>query len=191
MARPKSEEKRSKLLSVATEVFARNGLSASTASITNAAGMAEGTLFVYFKGKDDLINALYADIKRDLGEAMLSRYPRQGSLRSRLKHVWNCYIEWGMKNPDKLAALHKIKVWEGLRPDVHDEMMDRFADVHALYDAGMKDGTFLKAPHEFLMAMLSAQAETTMQFMKQGPKAAGLYKDKGFEMFWNGVTRKK
>jgi len=58
MARPKSEEKRSKLLSVATEVFARNGLSASTASITNAAGMAEGTLFVYFKGKDDLINAL-------------------------------------------------------------------------------------------------------------------------------------
>jgi len=39
--------------------------------------------------------------------------------------------------------------------------------------------------------MLSAQAETTMQFMKQDPKAAGLYKDKGFEMFWNGVTRKK
>ena len=34
MARPKSEEKRSRLLSVATEVFAKNGLSASTASIT-------------------------------------------------------------------------------------------------------------------------------------------------------------
>jgi hypothetical protein len=55
----------------------------------------------------------------------------------------------------------------------------------------MKAGTFLKVPLEFLMAMLSAQAETTMQFMKQDPKGADLYKDKGFEMFWNGVRRKK
>jgi hypothetical protein len=50
---------------------------------------------------------------------MLSRYPRQGSLRSRLKHIWNSYI------------------------DVRDEMMDRFAEVHALYDAGMKERMFL------------------------------------------------
>jgi hypothetical protein len=39
------------------------------------------------------------------------------------------------------------------------------------------------------MAMLPAQAETTMQFMKQDPKDTGLYR--GLEMFWKGVTRKK
>jgi AcrR family transcriptional regulator len=190
MARPKSEEKRNKLLSVAAQVFANNGLSASTASITNAAGMAEGTLFVYFKGKDDLINALYEDIKEDLGEAMLSEYPRKGSTKSQIKHVWHRYIEWGMENPEKLAALHKIKVWEGLRPEVRDAMMARFLEIHSAYEAGIKDKTFQKVPYEFVMAMLSAQADTTMQFMRQNPKEADLYEDKGFKIFWNGITRK-
>ena len=81
MARPKSEDKRNRLLSVATEIFAKNGLSASTVSITNAAGMGEGTLFIYFKGKDDLINALYEELKQELGEAILCEYPHKGSSR--------------------------------------------------------------------------------------------------------------
>jgi AcrR family transcriptional regulator len=191
MARPKSEEKRSKLLSAATEVFAKNGLSASTASITNAAGMAEGTLFIYFKGKDDLINQLYAEIKQDLGEAMLSGYPRKGSIKSRIKHIWNRYVDWGIENPDKLAAVHKIKVWEGLRPEVRDASMAQFEEVHSLYESAVKEGTFQKVPHDFSMAMLSAQAETAMQFMRLRPKEADLYKDRGFEMFWNSITRKK
>lgn len=191
MARPKSEEKRSKLLSVATEVFAKNGLSASTASITSAAGMAEGTLFIYFKGKDDLINELYEEIKQDLSEAMLDAYPRKGSVRSRIKHIWNRYIDWGIENPEKLATLHKIKVWEGLRPDVRDAMIARFAEIHSVYDTGIKEGILQKISHEFLIAMLSAQAETTMQFMRHRPKEADDYRDKGFEIFWNGITRKK
>src|SRR5690242_14576539 len=150
MARPRSEEKRNRLLSVATEVFAKNGLSASTASITNAAGMAEGTLFIYFKGKDELINALYEEIKQDLGEAILSKYPQKGSIRARIKHIWNRYIEWGIECPDKVAALNKIKVWEGLRPDVRDAMMARFAEIHALCDSAIKEGKFQKVPNDFV-----------------------------------------
>jgi AcrR family transcriptional regulator len=191
MARPKSEEKRSKLLSAATEVFAKNGLSASTCSITNAAGMAEGTLFIYFKGKDDLINELYAEIKQDLGEAMLAGYPRKGSIKSRFKHIWNRYVDWGIENPDKLAAVHKIKVWEGLKPGVRDASMAKFEEVHSLYESAVEEGSFQKVPHDFLLAMLSAQAETAMQFMRLHPKEADLYKNRGFEMFWNGITRKK
>lgn len=191
MARPKSEEKRSRLLSVATEVFAKNGLSASTASITSAAGMAEGTLFIYFKGKDDLINALYEEIKEDLNDAMLSGFPHKASLRSRIKHIWNRYIEWGMENPYKLATVHKIKVWEGLRPEVRDAVMVRFAEIHSVYQHAIEEGVFQKVPQEFLIAMLSAQAEMAMQFIRQHPKQADLYKDKGFEIFWNGITRKK
>src|SRR5271154_1329986 len=100
MARLKSEEKRKALLDAATQVFANRGLSASTASITNAAGLAEGTLFIYFKGKDELINSLYEEIKQDLAEAMLSQYPRKASVRDRTQHVWNKYVAWGFEKPD-------------------------------------------------------------------------------------------
>ena len=63
MAKPKSENKRNAILSAATQVFAERGLGAPTAAITGAAWIAEGSLFTYFKTKDELINALYRELR--------------------------------------------------------------------------------------------------------------------------------
>src|SRR5208282_1032371 len=68
MAKPKSEDKRNAILSAAAQVFAERGLGAPTAAITKAAGIAEGSLFTYFKTKDELINALYRELKLELAD---------------------------------------------------------------------------------------------------------------------------
>ena len=76
MARPKSEDKQNAILEAATHLFAERGLTAApTSEISKQAGVAEGTLFTYFKTKDDLINALYREIKLELADAMTSDFP--------------------------------------------------------------------------------------------------------------------
>src|ERR1700726_5336197 len=114
MARPKSEDKRNALLAAATQVFAKRGLGAATSAISHAAGVAEGTLFTYFKTKDDLVNELYRQIKLELADAMMSGFPRKQSVRHRLQHVWNGYVQWGVANPDQQKVLKQIQVWGGL-----------------------------------------------------------------------------
>src|SRR5882757_9696999 len=114
MARPKSEDKRNAILAAATQVFAERGLGAATSAISSAAGVAEGTLFTYFKTKDELVNALYRELKLELADAMMSGFPRKKSVRHRLEHVWNGYVQWGMANPDHQKVLKQIQVWSGL-----------------------------------------------------------------------------
>jgi len=58
-----------------------------------------GTLFTYFKTKDDLINALYREIKLELADAMMSDFPRKKKVGTRLRHVWDRYVNWGIANP--------------------------------------------------------------------------------------------
>ena len=70
-------------------------MSAATSAISSAAGVAEGTLFTYFKTKDELINALYREIKLELADAMMSDFPRRASIRNRLQHVWDRYLDMG------------------------------------------------------------------------------------------------
>ena len=70
MARPKSEDKRNPILET------------PTSEISKQAGLAEGALFAYFKTKDDLINALYHQIKLELADAMMSGCPRRRSVRA-------------------------------------------------------------------------------------------------------------
>jgi len=110
LAKPKSEDKRNAILSAATQVFAERGLGAPTAAITGAAGIAEGSLFTYFKTKDELINALYRELKLELADATMSGFPRKQSVRHRLEHLWNGYVQWGVANPDRQKVLKQIQV---------------------------------------------------------------------------------
>src|SRR5260370_16963858 len=114
MAKPKSEDKRNAILSAATQVFAERGLGAPTAAITSAAGIAEGSLFTYFKTKDELINALYRDLKEGLADSMMSGFPRKQSVRHRLNHVWNGYLQWVASNPDQQNVSNHIQFSVGL-----------------------------------------------------------------------------
>jgi AcrR family transcriptional regulator len=118
VARPKSEDKRNAILSGATRVFADRGLSAApTSEISRRAGIAEGTLFTYFKTKDELINALYRETKRELADAMMSGFSGKKSIRAKLEHIWNGYINWGRANPEqrKVLAQVEVNVWGARR----------------------------------------------------------------------------
>jgi AcrR family transcriptional regulator len=98
VARPKSEDKRNAILDAATRLFAERGLAgAPTSEISKRAAVAEGTLFTYFETKDDLINSLYREIKLELADAMMSDFPRKKNVRTRLQHVWDRYVNWGMR----------------------------------------------------------------------------------------------
>ena len=66
MARPKSTDKRQAILDAALKIFADRGIAgAPTSAISREAGVAEGSLFTYFKTKDDLLNALYNDLRME------------------------------------------------------------------------------------------------------------------------------
>src|ERR1700677_3711809 len=109
MARPKSDDKHNALLLAAEQVFARRGLAAApTSAISKEAGVAEGTLFTYFATKDELVNALYREIKVELADAMMANFPRKKSVRQRLQHVWDSYIGWGLENAKKNRVLKRV-----------------------------------------------------------------------------------
>ena len=191
MARPKSEDKRNAILAAATEVFADRGLSAATSAISSAAGVAEGTLFTYFKTKDDLINALYREIKLELADAMMSDFPRRAGIRERLQHVWNRYLAWGVKNPNQHKALQQMTVWGGLTKESKHAGTTPFLEIEKMAEAAVAQHVFLDRPLEFIAAALNALADTTIDFMRRDPKQADIYRKQGFEMLWAGITRKK
>ena len=58
----RSTDKRERILRAAIEVFARKGFYATRVSeIAEAAGVADGTIYLYFKNKDDVLISLFED----------------------------------------------------------------------------------------------------------------------------------
>jgi TetR/AcrR family fatty acid metabolism transcriptional regulator len=60
--RKRAPDKRDRILKAAIKVFAKNGFYATRVSeIANEAGVADGTIYLYFKNKDDVLITIFED----------------------------------------------------------------------------------------------------------------------------------
>ncbi len=191
MARPKSEDKRSAILDAATRLFAERGLAAApTSEISKRAGVAEGTLFTYFETKDDLINSLYREIKLELADAMMSDFPRKKNVRTRLRHVWDRYVNWGIANPKQRKVLAQLQVSEVVTKESKDAGSAPFVEFQTMIRDAIEQRIFRNdLPVELISKSLAALVETTIDLMVSNPSKAKNYRDSGFQMFWAGVTK--
>ena len=164
MARPLSEEKRSAILGAATAVVAALGVSAPTAKIAKDAGVAEGTLFTYFPSKDELLNRLYLELKMDLRDAMMTGYPAGKRLIDRSRHVWDRYIGWGSAHPLKRRAVRQLAVSDRITEECKKLLGDAFGEFNDMMRECAAGGAMRHQPPSFVSAILSAIADTTMDF---------------------------
>jgi len=191
MARPKSEDKRNAILLAATRVFAERGLGAATAAISSAAEVAEGTLFTYFRTKDELVNALYGEIKVELAEVMMSGFPRKGSVRTRLQHIWDCFVEWGVANPLKRRVLRLLETSDKLTLESKRAGASPFVAIQSMVEEAVAQRVIQDLPQAFIAATMQALADTTMDFMMLHSRKKEQYRVMGFEMLWAGIAVKR
>ena len=191
MARPRSEDKRNAILEAATRVFAKRGLTAApTSEISKQAGIAEGTLFTYFETKDDLINALYRELKLELADAMMSGFPRKKSVRIRLRHVWDRYVSWGVANPDQRKVLAQLTVSEVLTKESRDAAGAPFVEFQTTIRDAIEQRVFRSdLPAELISKSLVALGEATIDLTVSKPSNTNKYRNSGFQIFWAGITK--
>ena len=188
MARPLSEDKRIAILEAATEVVAMLGVSAPTAKIAKGAGVAEGTLFTYFANKEELLNRLYRELKMDLRDSMMTGYPAGKRIVDRSRYVWDRYIGWGSAHPLKRRAMRQLAVSDRITEETKKLAGDAFAEVNDMMRECAAGGAMRHQPPSFVSAIMSAIADTTMDFIAREPAQAKRYTKAGFDAFWKAAA---
>jgi AcrR family transcriptional regulator len=192
VARPKSQDKRNAILGAAMRLFAERGLAAApTSEISKLAGVAEGTLFTYFGTKDELINSLYRELKLELADAMMSDFPRKKNVRTRLRHVWDRYVRWGITNPRPYKVLAQLQVSEMLTKESREAGRAPFVEFQTMIRDGI-EGRIIRSdlPVELISKSFAALVEATIDLTASNPSKENKYRDSGFEMLWASITRR-
>ncbi|WP_321471228.1 TetR/AcrR family transcriptional regulator [uncultured Paludibaculum sp.] len=187
MARLRSDDKREAILTAAAGVFAERGLAAPTSAISKAAGVAEGSLFTYFPTKDDLINALYREIKLGLAGAMMSGFSRQADVRGKLRHIWDSYVNWGIAHPAQRKVLAQLQVSDKLTRETRAVGSAPFAEVQVMARQAVEQGVVRDMPIEVFTSTIDAMATATMELIASNPSQADKYRSLGFEVVWSGI----
>jgi TetR/AcrR family transcriptional regulator, fatty acid metabolism regulator protein len=81
-------DKRERILRAAVKVFAKSGFFAARVSeVAKAAGVADGTIYLYFKSKDELLVSLFEDRVERLLFYMREELPKLEGAPARLRRV--------------------------------------------------------------------------------------------------------
>jgi AcrR family transcriptional regulator len=190
VVRRKSNDKRNSILAAATQVFAERGLGAATSAISAAAGIAEGTLFIYFKTKDEMVNALHGAILQDLADAMMVGYPRRKSARLRVEHVWQKYLDWGLANVSEHSILRQVEMWPGLTEETKNAGRATFLEIEQLITEAVETRVFRDLPRQTFEAAMNALADMALKLIRGDGKNEAVYREIGFAMLWGGLAKK-
>lgn len=184
MARPKSDEKRSAILTAAIQVIAAQGLSAPTATIAKAAGVSNGALFTYFDTKSDLLNLLYLQLKGEMAEATMSGLPLYTDLRVQMRYVWDRWVAWAMAHPEERKVLSYLAVSHDITPATRDAAGQTYAGIAMLLDKSRARGVLRDVPLMFAGALVMALLDATVNYMTVDAANASKHAADGFEALW-------
>jgi AcrR family transcriptional regulator len=188
MARPLSDAKQNAILASATNAIATSGLAASTKVIARDAGVGEGTLFVYFPTKEDLFCELYLELKADLTRTVAADYPKNEDVQTRLKHLWDRFVGWGLQNPEKRDALRQLSVSEKVSQVVEHAEDETCSSMASMIEADLRSGILREQPIEFLSRTIQALGDMVTAMIARDQARTDEYLNLGWRSLWGAIA---
>jgi TetR/AcrR family transcriptional regulator, fatty acid metabolism regulator protein len=99
-------DKRERILAAAERIFARHGFFAAKVSdVAKEAGVADGTIYLYFKNKDDLLISLFERRMQQVNQTLRAATSKVKSPREQLRAFVKTYLQLVADEPTAAEVL--------------------------------------------------------------------------------------
>lgn len=160
-------DKRERILAAAATLIVRNGLQSSMAEIASTAGVATGSLYTYFRSKDDLIRGVYAQLTEAVAAALIVEHDPATSPEARLRRYIEDYIDFIWADADR-ALLFEYLSNVPLVPAA--EMLQIFTPVTAFTNNLVRDAREAGVLRDFgshdMGAFIGGGLRNTLKWMR-------------------------
>jgi TetR/AcrR family fatty acid metabolism transcriptional regulator len=191
--RPAVGDKREAILRAATTVFAHNGyFNSKVADIAREAGVADGTVYLYFKSKEDILHSIFDRSVEEALDAARKQVKQIPDPREQLRQIALLHLERLGADRD-LAVVFQVEL-RGSTKFMEEFSAAGFAEylelIRSIFEAGQRAGMFrpdlnAKVVSKILFGALDEMATNwilSKRRYKLGPMA-----DQVLDIFLNGV----
>jgi hypothetical protein len=119
----------------------------------------------------------------------MSGFARKKDVRAKLQHIWDAFVNWGVANPKRRKVLAQLVVSGKLTNETKAVGAAPFAEVEVMGREAIARGTMRDFPLEFLIAMMDAMTQATIELIAANPSHAAKYRAFGFEALWNALRK--
>ncbi len=190
MARRSSPERRALIMASALRLFAANGVTTtSTAQIAREAGIAAGTLFLYFPSKQELLDALIVRIGVEHSASIRARLIPPLSAREEFSAIWDGSIEWFRTHPDAYQFQQQVRDTGLISDAAVQEAAQSLSYYYEAIQNGLRAGAVKPYPADLIGGVLYQDMVAVLNHIRvhDDPNLREPAIRQGFEIFWNGI----
>ena len=169
----KGDDKRERIVNAAITAFAQNGYHQATmAAVAREAGVAAGTIYLYFKSKDDLLISIFEEKVQGFIDKFHRQLAQEESAEIKLRKLVELHL-FEMQNRPDLATVFQLE----LRQSHHFMSAYPKADLKSYFDLigeiiaeGQRQGVFRKDLYlsAIKRAFFGAMDETVTSWLLAG-----------------------
>jgi TetR/AcrR family transcriptional regulator, fatty acid metabolism regulator protein len=147
--------KRERILRAAVDVFAEHGyFNAKVAQIAKAAGVADGTIYLYFDGKEDLLITIFREHTRNYLRSLERTLANINRAEERLRVAVRHHLET-LGRDRALAVVSQVELRHSLKfmsLFSQQEVADYLNVIRKIVEHGQQQGVFRRNVHPQLVA---------------------------------------
>ncbi|MGG6898456.1 TetR/AcrR family transcriptional regulator [Rhizobium sp. BR 315] len=182
--------RRERILDAAAKLIVANGLQCSMAAIADAAGVATGSIYNYFKSKDDLIRGVYARLASTVAAHLIPSPSDPSGPRERIIRYIYDYIDFIWQ--DRQRAL----LFEYLSnvPLISGEELNAIFDEVTQYSVGLMSaakaaGLLQDLPSSTMSGYIGGGIRNTLKWRRFNPAPlSDKERDEIALMSWNAIA---
>ena len=147
MSKRKDTEKHHRIIEAATKVFAKNGFYQSKiAQIAKEAGVADGTIYIYFENKDDILISLFEEQMKAVLDNMTLQLTKIDDPAEKLEIFASTHLDLIEKNKD-MAEIIQVELRQSgkfMKEYKNERFLEYLDIIGDIISDGQKRGLFRK-----------------------------------------------
>ena len=189
--KPKDEDKLRAIAEATFTLVEQTGLSGLTmAAIAREAGLATGTLYVYFKSKEELMVALYEQAKTSTTASLMHGDDPGAPFRSRFQRMWMNWLDHRLTHYAQVVFIEQYynSPWFS---DVSRSLSARLSQGWmAVFEAAKSQQIVKDVPTPMLIGSFAGSVRETANLLRAGTLAdSNATRATAFGLCWDGIKR--
>lgn len=187
--KPRDEKKMEQIFEATLSLVQEKGLAGITmGEIARQAGLATGTLYIYFKSKTDLIEALFMECRKASAEVYFRNYDPAEPFKKGFKTIWLNLIKYRVYHFEQSVFLEQCYHSPYITETTKEITRKLFQPLFKLMERGKEEGV-IKDMDTFslLIFMVGTINEMVKHTHYSGKKLTKTVIEQTFNLCWDGL----
>lgn len=182
-------DKKTSILQSTLKLITENGFHGTpVSSIAIDSGVAVGTIYRYFRNKEDIINELYTFVKTDFNNAILNGMYDGISVHDEYYLKWRNMVDYHIENPLKAKFIDQYSASTYIKQDVVKSNLEKYSHFRDLYIRAIDSSVIRAISYEaVIIAMLGTVNQLYRIYNSKMLNVDDKIINEVFEVFWNGI----